>query len=153
MNEKEFKIIQIGKIVKEVTGNYLEVFEEYRQGLLELENYSHIHIYWWAHEFDNEAHRSILVTEIPYAKEKTDAGIFACRSPERPNLIMETICKIKGINKIKGRIFIENIDALPNTPVIDIKPYLGCVDRVKNFRVPKWFPSEWGEWLPEKGIS
>ena len=152
MHKKEFNIIQIGKIVTNVTGNYLEIFEEYRDALHELDKYSHLHVYWWANEFDNEKHRKILVTDIPYIKEKRKVGIFACRSPERPNLIMDSICKIKGINKDKGRIFIENIDAYSDTPIIDIKPYIHCVDRLKQVIVPKWFPTEWGEWLPNKGI-
>ncbi len=150
--KKEFNIVQIGSVKKDVSGNYLALSEEYLEGLLELENYSHIHVYWWAHEFDNEQHRSVLITDIPYSKEETNAGVFSCRSPERPNLIMDTVCKIKGINKSKGKIFIENIDAIHDTPIIDIKPYISCVDRVKNSRLPKWFPSEWGEWLPDKGV-
>ena len=152
MKNNEFKLVQIGKIVKDVTGNYLEIFEKYRKALLELENYSHLHVYWWAHKSDNRQQREVLITDIPYATQKTKAGVFACRSPERPNLIMETVCKIKGINKSKGKIFIENIDAMPDTPILDIKPYINCVDRVKQSKVPKWFPSKWGEWLPDKGI-
>ena len=152
MINKEFKVVRIGTIVKDVTGNYLEIQEDYLDGLSELENYSHLHVYWWAHEFDNHENRSILITDIPYSRNKIKAGVFACRSPERPNLIMDTVCKIKGINKSKGKIFIDNIDALPDTPIIDIKPYIACVDRVKQSKVPKWFPAEWGEWLPDKGI-
>jgi len=54
MKNDELKIVQIGKIVKDVTVNCLEIFEQYKEGLLELENYSHIHVYWWANEFDNQ---------------------------------------------------------------------------------------------------
>jgi tRNA-Thr(GGU) m(6)t(6)A37 methyltransferase TsaA len=152
MSEIEYRVTPIGKIVKDVTGNHLEISEEYRDGLLELENYSHIHVYWWAHELDSQAHREVLITDIPYSKEKTRAGVFACRSPERPNLVMDTVCKMRGINKAKGKIFIENIDAMPDTPIIDLKPYIPCVDRVKQSRVPRWFPEDWGEWVPDKGI-
>jgi len=70
--------------------------------------------------------------DITYSKEKTKAGVFAFRSPERTNLVMDTVCKIRGINKSKGNIFIENIDATPDTPVIDIKPYINYNDRVSN---------------------
>jgi tRNA (adenine37-N6)-methyltransferase len=149
----EFIINSIGKIVKSATGNHLELDVKYRDGLLELENYSHMHVYWWASELDMDDHRSVLRTEIPYSKDKISAGVFACRSPERPNLIMESICKIVGINAQKGRIFIENIDAFKDTPLIDIKPYIHCNDRVKECKVPKWFPKEWGEWLPKGGIN
>jgi len=149
----EFKITAIGKIVKTVTGSHIEIDLQYRDALLELENYSHMHVFWWAHEFDKDGHRAVLRTDIPYSKNHTVAGVFACRSPERPNLIMSSICKISGINAEKGKIFIGNIDAFNGTPVIDIKPYIHCVDRVKNCKVPKWFPEEWGEWYPEKGIG
>ena len=153
MSETEFTIKQIGKVVKDVTGNHLEIFEPYREALLELNNYSHLHVYWWAHEFDNHEQRSVLVTDIPYAKEGTQAGVFACRSPERPNLIMESICDIRGISRKNGRIYIEMIDANHDTPIIDIKPYIHCVDRVeKKVRVPKWLPAEWGQWRPKGGI-
>ncbi len=148
----EFKIRSIGKIVKSATGNHLEIDEEYLGGLLELKHYDYIHVYWWARDFDKPEHRSLMQVPIPYAKGDVIAGVFACRSPERPNLIMDTVCKVRGVNEKKGKIFIENIDAFPDTPIIDIKPYLNCVDRVKKSKVPKWFPSEWGEWMHEKGI-
>lgn len=153
MQITEFKIVPIGRILKDAGVNCIEIFVEYKEALLELENYSHLHVYWWAHEFDNPEQRSVLVTDIPYSKEGTKAGVFACRSPERPNLIMDSICKIRGINIQKGKIFIEHIDAFSDTPAIDIKPYIPCVDRLKKAKVPKWFPWQWGEWLPDKGIS
>lgn len=149
----EFTITSIGRVVKSATGNHLEIDPQYREGLLELENYSHLHAYWWAQEMDNSEQRAVLQTEIPYAKSPTLAGVFACRTPERPNLIMTSICKIIGINAQKGRIFIENIDAFHDTPLIDIKPYIHCNDRVKECKVPQWFPKEWGEWYPNGGIN
>ena len=153
MEKNNYSVLAIGKIVKDVLGNCLELFPRYREGLLELENYSHLHVYWWAHELDGETHRNVLVTEIPYAREKTVAGVFACRSPRRPNPIMDSICKIKGIAHGKGRVFIGAIDAYADTPIIDIKPYIHCNDRVEKVAVPKWFPAEWGVWFPKDGIG
>ncbi len=152
MEQNKYVILQIGNVLKDVTGNCLEIFPKYKDGLLELGTYSHVHVYWWAHKLDEDHHRAVLVTDIPYAKEKTVAGVFACRSPERPNLIMDSICKIKGIAYSKGKIFIGNIDAFPDTPIIDIKPYIHCNDRVDKVVVPRWFPAEWGEWFPKDGI-
>ena len=149
----EFTIVKIGSVKKQVTGNCIELDEAYRDGLLELDNYSHVHILWWADGFDTPEQRDFLQVEIPYSKEKVVAGVFGCRSPRRPNLIMNTICKVVGINHKKGRIFIENIDADNGTAVIDIKPYIHCNDRVKDVKVPNWFPKEWGEWLPNGGIG
>ena len=148
----EMILLQIGHVKKDVTGSAIQIDEEYRDAFLWLDGYSHIHVFWWANELDDDEHRKVLVCDIPYSKEKVEAGVFACRSPERPNPLMTTVCEIRGINKKKGRIFIENIDAFPNTPVIDIKPYIPCVDRVRNAKVPGWFPEEWGEWIPKGGI-
>ena len=149
----EFRLVQIGKIKRSATGNCLEIEPKYIDGLIELENYNYIHVFWWAHELDAKEHREVVKTKIPYAKTDTIAGVFACRSPERPNPIMTTVCKIRGINLAKGKIYIENIDAFSESPIIDIKPYIHCNDRVKTCKVPKWLPVEWGEWLPAKGIS
>ncbi|MCF8373919.1 MAG: TrmO family methyltransferase [Bacteroidales bacterium] len=149
----EFKIYPIGFVKKQVTGNTIEIDEEFRDGLLELENYNYMHVLWWANDYDTQDQRKLVQVDIPYSKEKIKAGVFACRSPQRPNLVMNSVCKIVGINHKKGRIFIENIDANNSTPVIDIKPYIHCNDRVKDARVPRWFPTEWGEWYPAGGIG
>ncbi len=151
--EIEFSINPIGFVKKQVSGNTLEIFETYRAGLAELENYNYMHVLWWANKFDSPAQRQLLQVEIPYSNEEIKAGVFACRSPQRPNLIMNSICRIGGINHKKGRIFIEQIDADNESPVIDIKPYIHCNDRVKDAKVPRWFPKEWGEWYPKGGIA
>lgn len=148
----EMSLVKIGKVKKDVTGSMIQIEEEFRDALLWIDGYSHIHVFWWANELDGEDHRQVLVCDIPYSAEKVEAGVFACRSPERPNPLMTTVCEVKGINKKKGRIFIENIDAFGDTPVIDIKPYIPCVDRVKKAKVPGWIPEEWGDWVPKGGI-
>ena len=153
MRDNKFTIIQIGKIVKDVISNCLKIFEKYKEAFLELENYSHIHVYCWANKFDNIEGRTILSAPVPYSREKVIAGIFTCRSPVRFNLIMDSLCKINKIVKNKGKIFIENIDAAPDAPIIDIKPYVGVCDRVEKFKVLKWIPKEWGGWLPKGEIS
>ena len=49
-------------------------------------------------------------------------GVFATRSPKRPNRIGMSVVKL---NKVEGnRVFIENIDVLDGTPLLDIKPYV-----------------------------
>ena len=103
MRDNKFTIIQIGIIVKDVTGNCLKIFEKYKEAFLELENYSHIHVYCWANKFDNIEGRTILSAPVPYSREKVIAGVFACRSPVRFNLIMDSLCKINKIIKNKGR--------------------------------------------------
>ncbi|WP_232300326.1 TrmO family methyltransferase domain-containing protein [Desulfonatronovibrio magnus] len=66
-------------------------------------------------------------------------GVFATRSPKRPNSIGLSIVKLTGI---KGReVFLENVDILDGTPVLDIKPY------VKDFDI---WPADRFGWLDEK---
>ena len=63
-------------------------------------------------------------------------GVFATRSPFRPNLIALTTCKIVGI---EGNVIdVENVDAFDGTPVLDIKPYLPGLDSESDIRLPAW---------------
>jgi len=103
MRDNKFTIIQIEKILKDVTGNCLKIFEKYKKAFLELENYSHVHAYCWANKFDNIEGKTILSAPIPYSRKKVIADVFACRSPVRSNLIMDSLCKINKIIKNKGR--------------------------------------------------
>ena len=148
-----YTMVPVGEIVKTPSGNRLEIFSEYRSGLCELANYSHLHVLWWAHEFDDGLNRLVLETDIPYAEKATRAGVFACRSPQRPNPVMMSVCRMTGIDEDRGKIYIGKIDAHPGSRIVDLKPYIPCVDRVRRAKVPKWFPPAWGEWLPEHGIE
>ncbi len=65
-------------------------------------------------------------------------GTFATRSPQRPNPIGLTLVKITSI--INGHIYVDYIDAIDGTPVIDLKPYLPNGVRVDTeIRLPPWF--------------
>ena len=65
-------------------------------------------------------------------------GVFATRSPIRPNPIALTTVEIIHLNYQKGLIQIAYIDANDNTPLIDIKPYTPSLDRVETPGVPEW---------------
>jgi tRNA (Thr-GGU) A37 N-methylase len=56
------------------------------------------------------------------------------------------------VDREKGVLEIDNIDAFDDTVVVDIKAYYGCTDRVRECRTPSWLP-DWGEWVPEGGIG
>ena len=75
-------------------------------------------------------------------------GIFATRSPVRPNPIALSTVEVTHINYEQGIIHIPYIDADHNTPVLDIKPYTPSLDRVENPRVPEWC-SHWPKSLEE----
>lgn len=65
-------------------------------------------------------------------------GIFATRSPIRPNPIALSTVEIIHIDYQKGLIQIAYIDANDTTPVLDIKPYTPSLDRVETPGVPEW---------------
>jgi tRNA (Thr-GGU) A37 N-methylase len=87
----------------------------------------------------------------PYAPEVM-TGLFATRSPVRPNPIMVSTCKVNQVDHEKGLVAINQIDAFNGTPILDLKVYFPTVDRVKTVVVPDRF-KEWGDWLPDEGIE
>jgi len=114
-----FYIIPVGVIKKENENVRIEVFEEYRDALLGLDDFSHITVCYWFHENDTPEKRKTLQVHPRKDKQNPLSGVFATHSPLRPNLIAISICKILSIKDTT--IFIEKIDALDGSPVIDIK--------------------------------
>jgi len=94
----------------------IEIFQEYEDGLDDLNGFSHIIVIYWMHK---SSFRSLKVRPL-YHPDKL-CGIFATRHPDRPNPIALTVVKL---SERKGRILIvKGIDMIDSTPVIDIKPY------------------------------
>ncbi len=147
--EDRFQINPVGSINQNGEGFEIEIFEPYRAGLKELENFSHVMVFWWADAHDNADKRKVVEVELPYAKETT-AGVFACRSEYRPNPVAVTISSVLGVDEKTGKLRIDYSDAMDKTPVIDLKPYIPVCDRIKNVNVAPWF-KEWPEWYEEAG--
>ena len=84
----------------------------------------------------------------PYKKAPEVMGVFATRSPIRPNPIALTTAQVINIDYEKGIIQVAAIDANDNSPVLDIKPYTPSLDRVEVPDVPKWC-SHWPKSLEE----
>jgi len=131
-----FQIFAVG-IIKKTGGNVaIEVYEEYRDALLGLEQFSHIIVLSWFHENDVPEKRLILQVHPRGDKALPLTGVFGTRSPVRPNLIALSSCEILSIDK--NIIRIDKIDAFDGTPVIDIKPCIGKDNSMINVRVPEW---------------
>jgi len=79
-------------------------------------------------------------------------GVFACRSPVRPNPIALTTAQVLNVDHQKGQVEIVNIDAFDDTPLIDLKPYIPVCDRVEKVGVPPW-SADWPQWLPKEGMG
>ena len=140
MNDYQLK--PIGKVKNDHNGAFIELEPEYIPGLQALEGFSHINVVWWFSDCDNQSDRKILQTEQPYKNAPSVMGVFATRSPARPNPIALTTSEIISIDLNRGIIRLTFIDANDNTPVLDIKPYTPSFDRVETPGVPVWC-SEW----------
>ncbi len=93
---------------------------EYRAGLLDLEKKNHLFVLCW---FD-KADRKTLRTIPP--QDTREHGVFATRSPDRPNPVAICLVDLLGIEA--GVLRVRGLDAFDGTPVIDIKPYFPDID-------------------------
>jgi tRNA-Thr(GGU) m(6)t(6)A37 methyltransferase TsaA len=116
----------------------IRVYDEYSEGLSGLEGYSHAFIIYWMHEAGAPA-----LKVRPWGDERLpEVGVFASRSPRRPNPIGLTVVEILEVDPPILRV--RGLDAWPGTPVLDIKPY-DYYDIVRRPRVPAWFEERWRE--------
>lgn len=99
----------------------VEVFEEYAEGLCDLDGFSHIILLVHLHRS-----RPFRLKVVPFL-DTEPRGLFATRAPSRPNPIGLSLVRLLGID---GNILsIQDLDLLEGTPVLDIKPYVGEFDR------------------------
>lgn len=145
--KKNFEMSSIGQAHAGENGYWLEIDESFRQGLTEMDRFSHVLVFWWATGMDNEKNRKTLLTSLPYAQNQ-EAGVFACRSEYRPNPIAVTVCQILDMDIDSGKISVPYIDAHDGTPIVDLKPYIPVSERVRDFKVPRWF-RDWPEWYED----
>jgi len=155
MNDVNFKLKPIGYVRVEgsdpKTAEYiLDIKEQYRSALKELGTFSHVQVFWWAHENDVEYIRNQKkwITVPPYGDNTPETGIFATRAEYRPNPIALSTCSIKEIDEENGIIKLEGIDAFPGTPVIDLKAYFPICDRVRDCHIASWL-KDWPEWVED----
>jgi tRNA (Thr-GGU) A37 N-methylase len=110
-----------------------EFFENLKQG-------DYIRIIWWFHKFDNERYRKFVTCNPPY-KNAPRSGVFATRSPVRPNLIGSTITRVDSIDKYNFMIEVSGFDGFENSVILQIMPYKKD-EIVEDVKVPYWV-EEW----------
>lgn len=79
-----------------------------------------------------------MTTIKPYKQGPEELGMFATRSPLRPNPIALSTIQVISLDEQTGVIEVGYIDADNDTPLLDIKPYLPCEDIVCNVETPSW---------------
>lgn len=96
----------------------IEIFPEFFPGLLGIERSSHVMIVGWLHRAD----RDVLQVHRPrYVDADVRRGVFACRTPVRPNPLGTTTVRLI---KVEGNVlYVDGLDMADGTPVLDIKPH------------------------------
>lgn len=138
----------LGTIYKNKGVYYLEIPEKFQECTHVLQGYSHIKVFWWFHKFDKPAFRKTLECNPPY-ENAPKTGVFASRSPVRPNPLALTTAKILAIDAEKKRIEVSMLDCFDNTPLIGISPYIPDKDWVDEYRLPHWV-EHWSKWLDDR---
>ncbi|HVO61539.1 MAG TPA: tRNA (N6-threonylcarbamoyladenosine(37)-N6)-methyltransferase TrmO [Terriglobales bacterium] len=113
------KQIPKGPGAKHDAEGVIEVLQEFAPGLLDIEGFSHLFILW---AFDRSEGFD-LVGKPPI--DTREHGVFATRSPRRPNPIGLTVVEL--LRRDGPRLYVRGVDMLDATPILDIKPYLSSV--------------------------
>jgi len=111
------------------TENYpaqIEIFPEFDAGLKDLEGFSHIYLIYHFHRAG-----TARLQVKPFLQD-IERGVFATRSPNRPNAIGLSIVEL--IRREGNILHIKGADILDGTPLLDIKPYIKRFDRIDNSR-------------------
>ena len=113
------KQIPKGLGVKHEAEGVLEILPEFEAGLADIEGFSHLFVIW---AFDRSEGFDLVVTP---RSDVRPHGVFATRSPRRPNPIALTVVEL--ISRQGNRLRVRGIDMLDGTPLLDIKPYMSSV--------------------------
>jgi tRNA-Thr(GGU) m(6)t(6)A37 methyltransferase TsaA len=136
---KQFTVYPIGQITKQDGRTTIILDRKYQPGLLGLDGFSHVYVLYWFDRNDTLQNRSVLQVHPRGNKKNPLCGVFATRAPVRPNLIALSLCKVISVRE--NVIEIDQIDAFPNTPVLDLKPYIPNIDTA-NASFPEWVKSK-----------
>ena len=111
----------------------IEIDPALTEALDNLDEFSHIIVIYWLHKSRRPAPLKVYPGRHahPYP-----VGVFASRSPDRPNPIGKSTVRLL---KREGNILmVEGLDAIDGTPVLDIKPYIPGLDSAENAVAPPW---------------
>ena len=108
-----------GPGAEHTTEGVIEILPEFEAGLQDVEGFSHLIVLWVFHRAEGVA----LVANPP--SDDRPHGVFATRSPRRPNPIGLTVVEL--LERNGRRLRVRGVDMLDGTPVLDLKPYLSSV--------------------------
>lgn len=118
-------------------GPVLEIKPAYREGLVGLDAFRWIVVHWFAHRADRRNGAPLLLP-APYRGAPERLGVFATRSPLRPNPLCVTVAALLSVDVASGVLRLGWLDCEEGTPILDIKPYQPSFDRVEHPEPPAW---------------
>lgn len=118
----------IQSVCAQGSAGVVEVFPEFEEGLDDIEGFSHLHLIYWLHragEATNALSGERSLRVVPFLDD-VPHGIFATRSPIRPNPIGLSVVRL--VERRGRELVVEDVDVLDGTPLLDIKPYVEGFD-------------------------
>ena len=137
--ENEFEIKKVGCIRQTHGLIYIEIDEN-----IPIKS-NYIKVIWWFDQFDKAQYRKAVECNPPY-EDAPRSGIFATRSPVRPNPLAMTVAKVEKIDERLNRIYISGIESFDKTPCLGIMDYQTELDYIEEVRVPEYL-AHWPQWL------
>ena len=113
-----YKSDKVGKV---------EVFKEFEEGLVDIDGFSHLILLYLFHKSDGYS------LKVKPFLDDTLRGLFATRSPRRPNSLGLSLVRL--LSRKENILQIAQIDILVGTPLLDIKPYVPRFDERRNMKV------------------
>jgi len=114
----------------------LLIYNAYLPALKDIDRVTHLIVLYWAHL----AIRDRLLTKTPFVTDLV--GVFACRSPSRPNPI--SFCIVDLLQRIDSCLIVRGADAINGSLILDIKPYSSEIDCVADARIG-WMKKNQGD--------
>jgi tRNA-Thr(GGU) m(6)t(6)A37 methyltransferase TsaA len=112
---------------------HIEVFDQFAEGLKDIEGFSHIVLIYWLHKSKGY---SLMVT-TPW--DTKPHGLFTTRSPNRPCPLGLSVVRL--VTREKNILKVKDLDAIDGTPLLDIKPYIPTIDEKTDIKIG-WFENK-----------
>jgi tRNA-Thr(GGU) m(6)t(6)A37 methyltransferase TsaA len=104
-----------------------------------IDEFSHVWLIWWLDRMDEPP--ATMHVHPERREELPEVGIFATRSPHRPNPLALTVVEL--LERQGRRLRVRGLDACQGTPILDIKPYLRRGDLIPEATVSDWLETLW----------
>ena len=138
-SEDEFEIEKVGYIRQTHGLIYIEM----NQSISIKSDY--IKVIWWFDKFDEAKYRRAVECNPPY-ENAPRSGIFATRSPVRPNPLDMTVAQVEKIDERLNRIYISGIESFDKTPCLGMMDYQTELDYKEKVTLPEYL-EHWPKWL------